>query len=45
MVLNFKEWLKENLWGNIPVKTKKPSDGHRFGGPMLAQMKKKMKKK
>jgi hypothetical protein len=27
MLLNFKEWLSENMWGNIPVKGRKPSDG------------------
>jgi hypothetical protein len=27
-MLNFKEWLKnENMWGNVPCKTRKPSDG------------------
>ena len=27
-MLNFKEWLKnENMWGNTPCRTRKPSDG------------------
>ena len=31
--MEFKEWLKnidENMWGNTPCKTRKPSDG--WGG-------------
>lgn len=51
--LEFDKWLelKENLWGNIPCKGRKPSDGP-VGGtpssgtptPMQQKMKKKMKK-
>jgi hypothetical protein len=53
MTLNFKEWLmQENLWGNIPVKGRKPSDGWNkpSAGPMPGampsgpKMMKKMKK-
>ena len=56
-MMRFKEFLKlENLWGNIPVKGKKPSDGHGGGGAAAGaaggampaagmMMKKKMKKK
>ncbi len=44
----FKEWikLKENIWGNIPAKTRKPSDGwQKTGGaggyaPQVKMMKK-----
>ncbi|RDJ35545.1 MAG: hypothetical protein DWQ19_12065 [Crenarchaeota archaeon] len=56
--MNFKEWLKlqENMWGEIPSKRRKPSDGWGGGNsnaPMMPQqpqgnpkmMKKKMKKK
>ena len=51
--MTFKEFLKlENLWGNVPVKGRKPSDGHGGGGagaggvmPAAGMMKKKMKKK
>lgn len=57
MLLNFKEWLvlHENMWGNIPVKGRKPSDGPpgvkpatgmpdaNTSQPMNAKMKKKMK--
>lgn len=56
--MKFKEWMqiKENLWGNIPVKTRKPSDGPpgASGAGMQApaqaamqpkMMKEKMKKK
>jgi hypothetical protein len=59
--MNFKDWFKEqgfaeNMWGNIPCKTRKPSDGWGgnkggAGAAMPAQqmgapkmMKKKMKK-
>lgn len=55
--LKFNEWLKlkENLWGNIPCKGRKPSDGPVGGvtssgtpsqssAPMQQKMKKKMKK-
>ena len=56
-MMTFKEFLKlENLWGNVPVKGRKPSDGHGGGGgdvggampaamPAAGMMKKKMKKK
>lgn len=51
--MNFKEWMEkrfsENLWGNVPSKKRKPSDG--WGGnrsapaaPMQGMMKKAMKK-
>ena len=56
-MLNFKEWLKnENMWGNTPCRTRKPSDGwvgkqsyssNGSGGtsqPMQKSMKKNMKK-
>lgn len=50
---SFKSWL-ENLWGNIPAKGRKPSDGWGQGGqsapmpsgpPMKQNMKSKVKKK
>ena len=55
-MIKFIDWVKlqENLWGNIPVKGKKPSDGPNGSGqmqaaptgqPMQSQMNKKMKKK
>jgi hypothetical protein len=25
--MKFKEWLIENMWGNTPARTRKPSDG------------------
>jgi hypothetical protein len=53
-MLNFKEWLKnENMWGNVPCKTRKPSDGwvgkqsyssNGSGGTAAAPMQKNMKK-
>lgn len=53
-MLNFKEWLKnENMWGNTPCKTRKPSDGwvgkqsyssNGSGGGAAAPMQKNMKK-
>jgi len=29
MLLNFKDWLVENMWGNTPARGRKPSDGWR----------------
>jgi hypothetical protein len=48
-MITFKEFLsiRENLWGNIPVKGRKPSDGLSSKNnvvPMNKMMKKKMKK-
>ena len=50
---SFKEWVKlrENIWGNIPSKTRKPSDGWQKNNasagyvPQVKMMKKKMKDK
>jgi hypothetical protein len=48
--MNFKEWfLNENMWGNIPSKTRKPSDGWRTNNsatvdPQQAQQPQMMKK-
>ena len=51
--MNFKEWLEkqdpklsENLWGNVPARTRKPSDGWRGkqGASMPTAIPKMMKK-
>ncbi len=54
-MLHFKEWLKnENMWGNVPCRTRKPSDGwvgkqsyssNSSGASAAAPMQKNMKKK
>jgi len=49
----FIEWLNENMWGNTPARTRKPSDGwagkqsyssNNSGGATSAPMQKNMKK-
>lgn len=52
----FIEWLNENMWGNTPARTRKPSDGwvgkqsyssngsSGSSAPMQKNMKKNMKK-
>ena len=51
-MIKFNEWvkLKENMWGNIPVKGRKPSDGAGGAGmqgvaPQQGAMGQKMMKK